>query len=351
MNAIGFGSVNSAGFAAAQRPSRRSRWQRWFQRAILFFGVGLALIGAAAAQDYPTRQIVMIVPFPAGGATDILARILSEPMRAALGQSVVVQNVPGAGSTIGVGRAIQSAPDGYTLSIGNWTSHVGASAVYPVTWNVLTDLEPVAILSTTTLIIVGRSGLPVSNGKELIAWLKANPDQATAATVGAGSGAHICGVYFEQRTGTRVRYVPYRGGAPVMADLLANQVDIFCGEASQMLPHFKAGKIKPLVVMSKSRWAPLPEVPNMEDVGASDTHIAFWQGLWVPKGTPRPIIAKLSDAVTRAFADPIVIKRLTELGQDLPARGQTTPQALAAFHKSEVAKWWPLIKGANIKVE
>jgi tripartite-type tricarboxylate transporter receptor subunit TctC len=220
-----------------------------------------------------------------------------------------------------------------------------------VNWHPVTDLDPVAILSTTTLIIVGRTGLPVSNGKELIAWLKANPDQATAAHVGAGSGAHICGIYFEQKTGTQLRYVPYRGGAPAMADLMANQVDLFCGEASQMLGHFRGGKIKPLVVMSKSRWRPLPEVPTMEEIGASDTHIAFWQGMWAPKGTPRAIIAKLSDAVAKAFADPAVIKRLSELGQELPTREQMTPQALAAYHKSEIDKWWPLIKGANIKVE
>ncbi len=351
MNTIEIGSVGSTGLAAARRQSRGSRWQRWLQRAILSFGAGLALIGAAAAQDYPARQIVVIVPFPAGGSTDILARILSEPMRQALGQPVVVQNVPGAGSTIGTGRAIQAAPDGYTLIVGNWTSHVGAGAVYPVTWNVLTDLEPVAILSTTTLIIAGRTGLPVNDGKELIAWLKANPDRATAATVGAGSGAHVCGIYFEQKTGTQFRYVPYKGGAPVMADLLGNQVDLFCGEASQMLPHFKAGKIKPLVVMSKARWRPLPEVPTMEELGASDTYIAFWQGMWAPKGTSRQVIVKVADAVVKAFADPVVIKRLADLGQDLPSRQDMTPQALAAYHKSEIDKWWPLIKGANIKVE
>jgi len=318
---------------------------------ILAFGAVLALVGAAAAQDYPARQIVMIVPFPAGGSTDIQARLLAEPMRLALGQPVVVQNVPGAGSTIGTGRAVQAAPDGYTLIVGNWTSHVGAGAVYPVTWHPLRDLEPVAMLATTTLIIVGRPGLPVSDGKQLLAWLKANPDQATTATVGAGSGAHICGIYFEQRTGTRVRYVPYKGGAPVMADLMANQVDLFCGEASQMLPHFKSGRIKPLVVMSQSRWRPLPEIPTAEDIGASDTHITFWQGMWAPKGTPRHVIAKLNDAVVKAFADPATVKRLTELGQDLPQREQMTPQALAAYHKSEIDKWWPLIKGANIKVE
>lgn len=351
MNANPPVSMGSVQRAAVQQPGMRGCWQRRARQAVLSFGAALAFTGVAAAQEYPTRQIVVIVPFPAGGSTDIQARILSEPMRQALGQPVVVQNVPGAGSTIGTGRAVQAAPDGYTLIVGNWTSHVGAGAVYPVKWHPVTDLEPVAILATTTLIIVGRTGLPVNDGKELVAWLKSNPDGATAAHVGAGSGAHICGIYFEQKTGTRLRYVPYRGGAPAMADLLANQVDLFCGEASQMLGHFKAGKIKPLVVMSRSRWRPLPDVPTMGETGASDTYIAFWQGMWAPKGTPRPIIAKLSDAVQRAFADPVVIKRLTDLGQDLPTREQMTPEALAAFHKSEIDKWWPLIKGANIRVE
>ena len=351
MKTMSFGSVRSAGSVAERRPRRSSHWLRGFQRAILCLGAGLALFGAAAAQDYPTRQIVVIVPFPAGGSTDATARIIAEPMRRALGQPVVVQNVPGAGSTIGTSRAVQAAPDGYTVIVGNWTSHVGAGAVYPVKWNVLTDLEPVAQLSTTTLIIVGRTGLPVNDGKQLIAWLKANPDQATAATVGHGSGAHICGIYFEQKTGTRFRYVPYKGGGPVMADLLANQVDFFCGEASQMLGHFRAGRIKPLVVMSKSRWRPLPEVPTMVEIGASDTYIPFWQGMWAPKGTPRAIIARLNDAVVKAFADPTVIKRFAELGHDTPSPEQMTPQALAAYHKSEIEKWWPLIKGAGIKVE
>jgi tripartite-type tricarboxylate transporter receptor subunit TctC len=323
----------------------------WCKRLISSFIAGLALAGVAAAQDYPTRQIVVIVPFPAGGSTDAIARIVAEPMRVALGQPVVVQNMPGAGSTIGTGRAIQSPPDGYTLIVGNWTSHVGAGAVYPVAWNVLTDLEPVAMLSTTTLIFAGRTGLPVKDGKELVAWLRANPDHATAATVGAGSGAHICSIYLEQKTGIRFRYVPYKGGAPVMADLMANQVDLFCGEASQMLPHFKSGRIKPLLVMSKSRWRPMPDVLTAEDVGASDTHIAFWQGMWAPKGTPRAIVAKINDAVVKAFADPATIKRVTELGQEIPARESIAPQALAAYHKAEINKWWPLIKGANIKVE
>ena len=321
------------------------------RKAMLSIAGVLSLAAAAAAQDFPSRQIKLIVPFPAGGSTDIQARLLAEPMRQALGQPVVVQNVPGAGSTIGTTRAVQAAPDGYTLIVGNWTSHVGAGAVYPVNWHPLNDLEPVAMLATTTLIIVGRTGLPVANGKELIAWLKANPDQATVATVGAGSGAHICGIYFQQKTGTQFRYVPYKGGGPVMADLLGNQVDLFCGEASQMLGHFQSGKIKPLVVMSKQRWRPMPEVATMEETGASDTYIAFWQGMWAPKGTPRAVIAKINDAVVKAFADPLVIKRLGELGQDLPAPNQVNPKALAAYHKAEIDKWWPLIKAANLKAD
>ena len=319
-------------------------------QAVLSICGALLAIGAWA-QEYPTRQIVVIVPFPAGGSTDIQARLIAEPMRQLLGQPVVVQNVPGAGSTIGTSRAVQAAPDGYTLIVGNWTSHVGAGAVYPVHWNPVTDLEPVSVLATTTLVIAGRGGFAANNGKELVAWLKANPDQATMATVGAGSGAHICGIYFEQKTGTRMRYVPYKGGAPVMADLMANQVDLFCGEASQMLGHFKSGKIKPLVVMSKSRWRPMPEIATMEEAGASDTYISFWQGMWAPKGTPRPVIARLADAVAKAFADPTVIKRLGELGQDIPPREQLGPKALATYHKSELDKWWPLIKGAGIKAE
>ena len=322
-----------------------------FMSLLLMSSAALALSGAAAAQEYPSRQIILVVPFPAGGSTDALARIIAEPMRATLGQPVIVMNVAGAGATIGVGRAIQSPPDGYTLSIGNWTSHVGASAVYKVAWNVLNDLEPVSMLTVSSLMIIGRTGLPAKDAKEFIAWLKANPAKATAAHVGAGSGAHICQIYFGQKTGTRFRYVPYRGGAPVMADLLANQVDFSCLESSQMLGHLKAGKMKPFMVMSKTRWSPMPEIPTMEEVGAADAHITFWNGLWAPKGTPAAVIAKVNDAVVKAFSDPNTIKRLTELGQDIPPRGELTPASLGAFHKSEIEKWWPLIKAAEIKVE
>jgi tripartite-type tricarboxylate transporter receptor subunit TctC len=307
-------------------------------------------MGSAAAQDYPTRPITIIVPFPAGGPTDTLARIMGDHMKASLGQPLVVENVTGAGATIGVGRAVQAPPDGYTVIVGNWTSHVGAGALYPVQWHILHDLEPVAPLSVSSLMIVGRTSLPANNAKELITWLKANPDKASAASVGSGSGAHICGLYFQDKTGTRFQFIPYRGGAPAMQDLVAGQIDLMCAEASQTLPHVRGGKMKAFAVMSKTRFPALPDVPTMEEVGVSGLEIAFWHGMWAPKGTPASVIAKLNEAVVAAFQDPAVRKRIGDLGQAIPAREALTPAALATHHKAEVEKWWPIIKAANIKV-
>jgi tripartite-type tricarboxylate transporter receptor subunit TctC len=324
------------------------------RRLVWALGVALVaagqLIGSATAQDYPTRPITLIVPFPAGGPTDTLARILGDRMKESLGQSVIVENVTGAGSTIGTTRAVQAAPDGYTFIIGNWTSHVGAGALYPVQWHVLRDLEPVAPLSASSLMIVGKTALPANNAKELIEWLKANPDKASAASVGAGSGAHICGLYFQEKTGTRFQFVPYRGGAPAMQDLVGGQIDLMCAEASQTLSHVRSGKMKAFAVMSKERWAPLPDVPTMEEVGVTGMQISFWHGMWAPKGTPKPVITKVNAAVVAAFAEPAVRKRIDELGQTIPARDQLTPEALGAFHKAEIDKWWPIIKAANIKI-
>jgi tripartite-type tricarboxylate transporter receptor subunit TctC len=311
--------------------------------------VVLGLTGTALAQQYPSRSLTMIVPFPAGGPTDTLARILGERMRGSLGQPIVIENVTGAGASIGVTRAIQSAPDGYTLSIGNWTSHVGAGAMYPVTWDILKDLAPISLLTATPLIIVGKNDLPARDGKELIAWLKANPDKASAATVGAGSAAHVCGIYFQQQTGTRFQFVPYRGGAPAMQDMIANQIDLMCAEASQTLPYVRSGQMKAFAVMAKDRWPALPNVPTTDEIGAPGMYISFWHGLWVPKGTPPDIIDRLNKAVVESLADDAVRKRLTDLGAVIATRDQQTPAALAAFHKSEIAKWWPIIKGADIK--
>ena len=303
----------------------------------------------AFAQDYPSHPITIIVPFPAGGPTDTLARILGERMRVSLGQPVVVETVTGAGASIGVVRAAQSAPDGYTLSIGNWTSHVGAGAMYPAAHDALLELQPIARISATPLMIVGKNALPPQNAGELIAWLKANPDKASAATVGAGSGAHVCLLYFAQKTDTSFQLVPYRGGAPVMQDLVAGQIDMFCAEASQTLSFLRSGAMKAFAIMSKERWPGAPEIPTMDEVGVPGMYISFWNGLWVPKATPKEIIARLNAAVVDTLADPTVRQRLTELGHVIATREEQTPEALGAFHKAEIEKWWPLIKAANIK--
>jgi tripartite-type tricarboxylate transporter receptor subunit TctC len=310
----------------------------------------LALVAGAQAQTYPSRPITFIVPFPAGGPTDTVGRIMADRMKDALGQTIIIENVTGAGSTIGTGRAVAAAPDGYTLYVGNWTSAVGAGALYNVSWHILHDLTPVAQLSASSLMIVGKTGLTANSIQELIAWLKANPGKATAASVGAGSGAHICGLYFMEKTGTNFQFAQYRGGAPAMQDLVGNQIDLMCAEASQTLTHVRGGKMKAFAVMAQGRWAPLPEVPTMSEIGM-DMQIAFWHGLWGPKGLPKPIVDKVNAAVVAAFADPVVQRRISDLGQTIPSADQLTPQALAAYHQAEVEKWWPVIKAANIKVQ
>ena len=308
---------------------------------------GLTLLGNASAQTYPSRPITIIVPFPAGGPTDTIARIMGDHMKNTLGQTLIVENVTGAGSTIGTGRAAQAPPDGYTIYVGNWTSAVGAGALYQISWHILNDLTPIAPLPASSLMIVGKTGLPANNIKELIAWLKANPDKATAASVGAGSGAHICGLYFMDKTGTSFQFAQYRGGAPAMQDLVGNQIDLMCAEASQTLTHVRGGKMKAFAVMSAGRWAPLPDVPTMQEVGL-DMLWSFWHGLWGPKGLPKPVVDALNTAVSKALDDPAVAKRIADLGMTIPA--ERTPQALAKYHKEEVDKWWPIIKAANIKM-
>lgn len=306
----------------------------------------LAGVVTASAQSYPSRPVTVIVPFPAGGPTDTLARIFAEHAKGPLGQPVVVENVAGAGASIGIGRAVASPPDGYTLSLGNWTSHVGAGAIYPVNWHILNDLAPVAKLPVSTLMIVGKNDLPAKDIRELIAWMKANPGKASIANVGAGSGAHVCSVYFNEKVGVTGTFVPYKGGAPVMQDLVGNQIDLFCAEASQTLEHVRAGKMKAFTVLSEKRWGPLPDVPTMTEIAKADISLPFWHGLWAPKNTPKDAIAKLNAAVTAVFADPAVQKRIAALGMVIPSAAEATPEALAAYHKAEVEKWWPVIKAA-----
>jgi tripartite-type tricarboxylate transporter receptor subunit TctC len=311
----------------------------------------LAAFGSAAAEVYPSRVITMVVPFPAGGGTTVLARIVAEQMKAELGQTVIVENIPGAGGTIGVAKVARAAPDGYTLLFGNWASNVGSGAVYPVDYDLIKDFAPIARIADAPLWLVTRKDFLAKNLKDMLAWLKANPGKATAATVGVGSGSHLCGIYLENETGIRLQFIPYHGGAPAMQDLIGGHVDMMCDFSSNSLPFYRAGQVNALAVMAKHRWFGAPEVPTFEEMGVPGIYVSFWHGLWAPKNTPADIIAKLNDAVVKSLADPTLQKRFADQGQEIPLPDQQTPQALAAYQKAEIAKWWPIIKGAGIKAQ
>ena len=320
----------------------------------LSLGLAIAISSAvsATAQPYPSHPVTLIVPFGAGGPVDTLARTLSEPMRKSLGQPVLIENVTGASGTIGVGRAVRAAPDGYTVSIGNWPSHVVNGAIYTLPFDLLTDFAPVARLPSNPYVVVARKDLPAANLKELIAWLKANPDKATEGTAGPGSGQHVSGVYFQNVTGARFQFVPYRAGSSeIMRDLVAGHIDFTFDQAITALPHVRSGQVKAYAVTSGNRLAAAPDIPSVDEAGAPGIYISTWYGMWVPKGTPREVIGRLTAAAMGALADPAARERLIGLGQEIPPPEQQTAAALAAYHKAEIEKWWPLIKAANIKAE
>jgi tripartite-type tricarboxylate transporter receptor subunit TctC len=306
-------------------------------------------IAGAHAQTYPSRQITIVAGFPPGGPTDTVSRILAEHMKGTLGQTVIVETASGASGTIAGAKVARATPDGYTLIVGNWTSSVGPGVIYPLSYHVMNDFEPIALLTSSYLWIIGRKDLPASNVKELVAWLKANPGKASAANVGAGSAAHLCLVDFAAKTGTTFNYVPYRGGAPAMQDLLGGQVDFSCLEVSQTLPHIAAGKLKAFGVAAKKRSPAAPQTPTLEEAGVPNVELIFWHALWAPKGTPKPVVAVLNSAVRKAFADPVVQKRFGSIGHVIPASDELSPEALARHHKAELDKWWPIIKAAGIK--
>jgi tripartite-type tricarboxylate transporter receptor subunit TctC len=309
----------------------------------------VAGIAGAQAQTFPSRPVTIIAPTTAGGPPDTIARLLSERMKAVLGQPVVVENVTGAGSTLGLARVARAAPDGHTLSIGHLNSHVFSSLTYNTTYDVLKDFAPVAMLSTAPMLFIARSGYPPNDLKELIAWLKANPNATSFGAVGVGGPATVWGTDFKVRNGVQFQFVPYRGAAAIMQDMVAGQIDLGCTEASNVLPHLRSGKVKAYAVLTKDRWAVAPEIPPIDE--ALGFTMTFWHGIWAPKDTPRDAIAKLNAAVVEALADATVRTRLAQMGQEIVPRERQSPEALGAHHKAEVEKWGPVIKAAGIKVE
>jgi tripartite-type tricarboxylate transporter receptor subunit TctC len=311
----------------------------------------LPLACSARAQAWPARPITVIVPASAGGPTDAISRVLADRLGAALGQTVLIENIGGASGTIGVGKLARSAPDGYTLCIGQWSHFVLNGATYTLQLDLLNDFQTVSLLTTGPMLVVTRKTLPANTFAELVAWLKANPDKASAGTGGIGAPGHISGLFFQKMTGTQFAFVPYRGTGPALRDLIAGQIDLMLDQASSVLPHIQAGSMKAFTVTAPVRLAAAPDVPTVAEVGLPELLVSVWHGVWAPKGLPADILAKVNAAVRTALADPATRAKLEALGQAIATVEQQTPQALAALQAAEIAKWWPIVKAAGIKAE
>jgi tripartite-type tricarboxylate transporter receptor subunit TctC len=312
---------------------------------------GLASVQTAAAEPYPSRPVTMIAPFAAGAPVDTVGRIVAERMQAALGQTVVIENVTGAAGSAGVARAVRAPADGYTISLGNFSSHVLAGAIRAVPYDVLRDLRPVALLASNPQLIVSRNTLPASDLTGLIRWLKATPDTASAGTAGIGSVSHVAGVFFQKETGTRFRFVAYRGVNLATQDLIGGQIDLLFDQAVNAMANLRAGKIRAYAVTAKTRLRSAPEIPTVDEAGLPGFYMSVWNALWVPGGTPDPVVAKLHAAAREAIADPAVRGRLAALGLDAPPPERQSPEALGRFHRAEIERWWPIVKAANIAVD
>jgi len=306
----------------------------------------------SSAQAYPARPITMVIGYAAGGPTDVVGRIVSSAMRASLGEPVVIENVAGANGTVGTGRVARAGSDGYTIEFGNWNTHVVNGAVYALTYDLIKDFEPIAPIAAGPCLIVANKNIPANNLKDLVAWLKANPDRATAGTAGVGgSMGQVGGVFFRNMTGTRFGFVPYRGAGPAMQDLVAGQIDLMFDIAGNSLPQVRAGTIKAIAVMANSRMAAASDIPTVDEGGLPSLYLSGWYAVFAPKRTPNAIITKLNAAVRHALADQGVEKQVAGLGLQIFSPDQQTPEALATLQKAEIEKWWPIIKAAGIKAE
>jgi tripartite-type tricarboxylate transporter receptor subunit TctC len=321
------------------------------RKILTAFVAMLAFGGAAFADNFPSHPITVIVPFSAGGPSDAMMRILAERMKLTLGEAVLVENVTGAGGSLGVGRTVRSPPDGYTIGFGHLGTNVANGAIYKLGYDLVTDLEPVVLLPSNPMIIVSKNAVPAKSLKELLAWLKSRPAPPTAGTAGAGSGSHIAGLYFENVSGIKLQYVPYRGTGPALNDLVAGQIDVIVDQTSNSINQVRGGNIRAYAVTADKRLEQAPDIPTTDEAGLPGFHMTLWSGLWVPKGTPKDIVAKLNAAAVDALNDPAARKQLENLGLQMPAKDQLTPEALGAWQKAEIAKWWPIIKAADVRVE
>jgi tripartite-type tricarboxylate transporter receptor subunit TctC len=310
-----------------------------------------ALFGPASAQNFPSRPVTIIVPFAAGGPSDAMARILADHMKNTLGEAVLVENVTGAAGSIGVGRAAKSPADGYTISFGHLGTHVANGAIYKLNYDLVGDLDPVVLLPSNPMIIVSKNAVPAKTLKELLDWLKAKPQPAAAGTAGAGSGSHVAGLAFEAATGIKLQYVPYRGTGPAMNDLVAGQIDLIVDQTSNSIQQVRGGNIRAYAIVDSKRVETAPDIPTTDEAGLPGFHMTLWSGMWVPKGTPKDVIAKLNSAAVAALNDPAVRKQFENLGLQMTPKDKLTPEALGAWQKAEIAKWWPIIKAANVKVD
>jgi tripartite-type tricarboxylate transporter receptor subunit TctC len=334
----------------ATRYTERKHFVKSLLSAIAF-AAALQLAPSAHAQNYPSRPITLIVPLGVGGSTDIIARIIAQGMSQALGQTIIVENTTGAGGTVGEGRIARARPDGYTIGIGQWGTNVANGAIYPLNYDLMKDFAPVGLIATQPFFIVARKSMPAKDLKELIAWLRANADKATMGNSGVGSPSHVAGFLFQKAIGAKFTMVPYRGAGESTQALLSEQIDVLLNTPAVSVAQMQAGAIKVYAVTAKDRIALAPDVPTTDEAGLPGFYFSFWHALWVPKGTPQEIIAKLNGALRQALADPATRKKLIDLAQEIFPPDQQTPEALGAFQQAEIDKWWPIIKEAGIKVQ